>query len=144
MLKKRTTLLLVIGTALSCTAAHAQNVRPVGAVKSIHDGVYGYYEASLKGVKMFPGLSPAFWLYSDGHPYPDRNEPGSVDYSEIDIVELQQADWHGPGPRDADPVNVMDHNLHARIVGEDGNIYWRRHAGGLRKNLGSFAFFMGG
>ncbi|WP_231756917.1 Ig-like domain-containing protein [Microbulbifer elongatus] len=97
-----------------------------GAVKSTNDGVYGYYEASLKGVKVFPGLSPAFWLYSDGHPYPDRNVPGSVDYSEIDIVELQQADWYGPGPHDADPINVMDHNLHARIVGQNGNTYWRR------------------
>ncbi|WKT59398.1 Ig-like domain-containing protein [Microbulbifer thermotolerans] len=97
-----------------------------GAVKSAADGVYGYYEARIKGVKIFPGLSPAFWLYSDGHPYPDRNVPGSVDYSEIDVVELQQADWYGPGPDDADPVNVMDHNLHARIVGEDGKTYWRR------------------
>ncbi|WP_226702695.1 family 16 glycosylhydrolase [Microbulbifer elongatus] len=97
-----------------------------GAVKSVHDSVYGYYEASMKGVTLFPGLSPAFWMYSDGHPYPDRNVPGSVDYSEIDIVELQQGDWYGPGPDDVDPIHVMDHNLHARIVGEDGKTYWRR------------------
>ncbi|MER2490792.1 family 16 glycosylhydrolase [Catenovulum sediminis] len=97
-----------------------------GAVKSLTDGVYGYYEAKIKGVEVFPGLSPAFWLYSDGHPYDDRNVPGSVDYSEIDIVELQQADWHGPGPDDADPINVTDHNLHARLVNENGQTFWRR------------------
>lgn len=97
-----------------------------GAVKSTNDGVYGYYEASIKGVKVFPGLSPAFWLYSDGHPYNDAGTPGSVDYSEIDIVELQQADWHGPGPNDADPINVSDHNLHARIFDHNGNKIWLR------------------
>ena len=97
-----------------------------GAVRTAAESVYGFYEAKIKGVKIFPGLSPAFWLYSDGHPYPDRNVPGSVDYSEIDIVELQQADWHGPGPDDADPVNVMDHNLHARLVNDAGNTYWLR------------------
>ncbi|MBU2886371.1 Ig-like domain-containing protein [Gilvimarinus agarilyticus] len=97
-----------------------------GAVKSTNDGIYGYYEASIKGVKVFPGLSPAFWLYSDGHPYNDAGTPGSVDYSEIDIVELQQADWHGPGPNDADPINVSDHNLHARIFDDNGNRIWLR------------------
>ncbi|MGJ8694151.1 MAG: family 16 glycosylhydrolase [Thalassotalea sp.] len=97
-----------------------------GAVKSFADGVYGFYEARMKGVKIFPGLSPAFWLFSDGHPYSDRNIEGSVDYSEIDIVELQQADWHGPGKDDADAINVMDHNLHARVIGKNGKVQWRR------------------
>lgn len=97
-----------------------------GAVQSYSDGVYGFYEAKIKGVKVFPGLSPAFWLYSDGHPFADRHVVGSVDYSEIDIVELQQADWHGPKFDDADPINVMDHNLHARIVGENGKAVWKR------------------
>ncbi|WP_111977871.1 family 16 glycosylhydrolase [Algibacillus agarilyticus] len=95
-----------------------------GAVRTHTESVYGYYEAKMKGVKIFPGLSPAFWLYSDGHPFPDRDVVGSVDYSEIDIVELQQSDWHGPG--DEDPINVMDHNLHARIVGKNGKTFWRR------------------
>ena len=97
-----------------------------GAVQTKADGVYGYYEAKIKGVKMFPGLSPAFWLYSDGHPFDDRDVVGSVDYSEIDVVELQQADWHGPKFDDADPINMMDHNLHARIVGKNGKTFWRR------------------
>lgn len=97
-----------------------------GAVRTKADGVYGYYEARMKGVKIFPGLSPAFWLYSDGHPFPDSKVEGSVDYSEIDIVELQQADWHGPGKNDADPINVMDHNLHARIMGKNNKKIWKR------------------
>lgn len=97
-----------------------------GAVRTKADGVYGYYEARMKGVKLFPGLSPAFWLYSDGHPFADRHVEGSVDYSEIDIVELQQADWHGPGINDADAINVMDHNLHARIMGKNNKVIWKR------------------
>ncbi|MGR5543110.1 hypothetical protein ACPV5V_31620, partial [Vibrio campbellii] len=32
-----------------------------GAVHSIAKGVYGFYEAKIKGVEIFPGLSPAFW-----------------------------------------------------------------------------------
>lgn len=97
-----------------------------GAVRTHADSVYGFYEARIKGVKVFPGLSPAFWLYSDGHPFPDSDIEGSVDYSEIDIVELQQADWHGPKADDADPINVMDHNLHARLIGKKGKKIWRR------------------
>lgn len=97
-----------------------------GAVRTVADSVYGYYEAKIKGVDIFPGLSPAFWLYSDGHPFPDRKITGSVDYSEIDIVELQQADWFGPKANDADPINVMDHNLHARLVNDKGRTYWLR------------------
>ncbi|MBD1388352.1 Ig-like domain-containing protein [Neiella sp. HB171785] len=95
-----------------------------GAVRSSVEGVYGFYEAKIKGVDIFPGLSPAFWLYSDGHPFPDRNEPGQyVDYSEIDIVELQQADWRSP--TDFDDQFDMDHNLHARVE-ENGQIVWKR------------------
>ncbi|GGA86213.1 hypothetical protein GCM10011369_30340 [Neiella marina] len=95
-----------------------------GAVRSSAEGVYGFYEAKIKGVEIFPGLSPAFWLYSDGHPYPDRNEPGQyVDYSEIDVVELQQADWRSP--TDVDDQFDMDHNLHARVE-ENGRIVWKR------------------
>ncbi len=96
-----------------------------GAVRSAAEGVYGFYEARIKGVGVFPGLSPAFWLYSDNHPYPDRNNPRAqyVDYSEIDIVELQQADWRSP--TDFDDINDMDHNLHARVE-ENGKIIWKR------------------
>ncbi|MBD1388356.1 family 16 glycosylhydrolase [Neiella sp. HB171785] len=95
-----------------------------GAVRTRVEGVYGFYEAKIKGVEIFPGLSPAFWLYSDGHPYPDRHEPGQyVDYSEIDIVELQQADWRSPD--DVDDQFDMDHNLHARVE-ENGRIVWKR------------------
>ncbi|WP_159083956.1 Ig-like domain-containing protein [Saccharobesus litoralis] len=96
-----------------------------GAVRTAAEGVYGFYEAKIKGVDIFPGLSPAFWLYSDGHPFPDRNDPTKqyVDYSEIDVVELQQADWRSP--TDFDDVFDMDHNLHARVE-ENGQIVWKR------------------
>ncbi|WP_051333755.1 family 16 glycosylhydrolase [Aliagarivorans marinus] len=96
-----------------------------GAVRMKTETVYGFYEARIKGVELFPGLSPAFWLYSDGHPYPDRgnSEQQYVDYSEIDIVELQQADWRAPN--DVDDQYDMDHNLHARVE-ENGRLVWKR------------------
>ncbi|MBT3136414.1 Ig-like domain-containing protein [Alteromonas sp. ALT199] len=94
-----------------------------GAVRSAVESTYGFYEASIKGVNIFPGLSPAFWLYSDGHPFPRVQGEQYVDYSEIDIVELQQADWRSP--TDFDEVNDMDHNLHARVE-ENGKIVWKR------------------
>ncbi len=92
-----------------------------GILKSIATGTYGYYEASMKGAHVFPGVSPAFWLFSSI----DRslNEPGDVRYSEIDVVELQQANWHD-GKQD--DVQDMDHNLHTIIVGEDGKQFWKR------------------
>ena len=96
-----------------------------GAIHSIAKGVYGFYEAKIKGVEIFPGLSPAFWLYSDDHPFDDRNDLTKqyVDYSEIDIVELQQADWRDQ--TDFDDQYDMDHNLHARVE-ENGKIVWKR------------------
>lgn len=94
-----------------------------GIVKSYAEGVYGYYEAKIKGASLFPGVSPAFWLYSDGHPY-DNMAPGSIQYSEIDVVELQQAEWT---PTHEDDVYDMDHNLHTRIANPDGKtVSWKR------------------
>lgn len=94
-----------------------------GILKSFATGVYGYYEAKIKGASLFPGVSPAFWLYSDGHPY-DNMEPGSIQYSEIDVVELQQAEWT---PEHEDDVYDMDHNLHTRIANDDGKtVSWMR------------------
>ena len=35
-----------------------------GMLKSYATGTYGYYEARIKGAPLFPGVCPAFWLYS--------------------------------------------------------------------------------
>ncbi|WP_282080348.1 Ig-like domain-containing protein [Aquimarina algiphila] len=104
-----------------------------GALATLQRRVYGYYEAKMKGTKMFPGMSPAFWLYSDIGP---RNPPvqfdyaangyntnnntnnvlpsgkANIEYCEIDIVEAQQGDFENG---ELDGVNVTDHNLHAFI-----------------------------
>lgn len=97
-----------------------------GILKSYAQGTYGYYEAKMKGAALFPGVCPAFWLYSDGHPY-DNMKPGSVQYSEIDVVELQQAEWT---KERIDDVFDMDHNLHTRIANEDGKtVSWKRPGG---------------
>ena len=77
-----------------------------GMLKSYAKGTYGYYEARIKGAPMFPGASPAFWLYST---IDDTITPtGDVRYSEIDIVELTQRQSHVEGNE-----RITDHNLHA-------------------------------
>lgn len=77
-----------------------------GMLKSYASGTYGYYEARIKGAALFPGLCPAFWLYSR---IDDALiDEGSVRYSEIDIVELTQR-----GNRIQGNEKITDHNLHA-------------------------------
>ncbi len=76
-----------------------------GMLKSYAKGTEGYYEARIKGAPMFPGASPAFWLYST---IDDTITPiGEVRYSEIDIVELTQRQSH-----QEENERITDHNLH--------------------------------
>lgn len=85
-----------------------------GMLKSYAAGTYGYYEARIKGASVFPGVCPAFWLYSRIDDALIRQ--GDVRYSEIDIVELTQRGSNVPGN-----VRIMDHNLHAILSnGEKG------------------------
>lgn len=75
-------------------------------LKSYRTGCYGYYEARIKGAALFPGVCPAFWLYSR---IDDTVlEEGEVRYSEIDVVELTQRNNFIAGNE-----RVTDHNLHA-------------------------------
>lgn len=85
-----------------------------GMLKSYRAGTYGYYEARIKGTHLFPGASPAFWIYS---PIDDSIvEAGKVRYSEVDIVELTQRGGNVPGN-----VRISDHNLHTILSnGERG------------------------
>lgn len=84
-----------------------------GVAKSRATGNYGYYEARIKGANTFPGVSPAFWMYSTI----DRTltENGDVQYSEIDVVELTQKG----------NVRESDHDLH-NIVVKNGSPTWMR------------------
>ena len=76
-------------------------------------GILGYYEARIKGVKHFPGFSPAFWMYSQ---FDDlQSEPGSVRYSEIDVVEMQQRQNFKAGNE-----RITDHNLHTALTRKNG------------------------
>lgn len=68
-----------------------------GMLKSKKKCTYGYYEARIKGSKVFKGTCSAFWLYN----IPWEKVPGSdyqnkVVYNEIDVIELQQVplDYH--------------------------------------------------
>ena len=100
-----------------------------GIVRSWHTLTYGYYEARIKGVPTFPGSSPAFWIYSVDDEmralglYGDQE--GDVTYAEIDIVELQQAEDIDGDQTRRYPVNVMEMNLHKRVI-EDGKEVWKR------------------
>lgn len=74
-------------------------------LKSYRTGVYGYYEARIKGAPMFPGVCPAFWLYSRIDD--SLEQRGAVRYSEVDVVEITQRGGHEEGNE-----RITDHNLH--------------------------------
>lgn len=97
-----------------------------GILRSYGYQVYGYYEVRMKGVQTFPGSSPAFWIYSltdevNRMGLRGKNE-GEPTYSEVDIVELTQSEWHD-GKHDG--PEVIDMNLHTRII-ENGKEVWKR------------------
>jgi len=93
-----------------------------GMLKSYAKGTYAYYEARIKGAPLFPGVCPAFWLYSKI----DDTElaEGAVRYSEVDIVELTQRGTQLKGSE-----KISDHNLHAILSNGKKGIAgreWRR------------------
>lgn len=93
-----------------------------GMLKSYAKGTYGYYEARIKGAALFPGASPAFWLYSRIDD--SILEKGKVRYSEIDIVEITQRGGFKEGNE-----RIMDHNMHAILSNGEKGIKgreWRR------------------
>ncbi|MFD2255239.1 kappa-carrageenase [Luteolibacter algae] len=93
-----------------------------GILQSSKRTTYGYFETRIKGCSRFPGLCPAFWLYSTGgatNPkYPH------VTYSEIDIVEMLQNGYEKE-LKGGSPPNQIDCNLHTRII-KDGKEIWQR------------------
>ena len=91
-------------------------------LKSYRKGVYGYYEARIKGAPMFPGVCPAFWLYSSIDD--SLEQSGAVRYCEVDVVEMTQREGHEGGNE-----RITDHNLHAiRSNGKKGKAgrEWQR------------------
>ncbi|EMI44072.1 kappa-carrageenase [Rhodopirellula sp. SWK7] len=95
----------------------------LGILQSQRKTTYGYFEARIKGCSRFPGLCPAFWLYSNGR---DKNPKyPKVTYSEIDIVEMLQAGWDSDLKR-PNEVNRIDCNLHTRVINELGKEEWIR------------------
>ena len=94
----------------------------LGILRSRQQTTYGYFEARIKGCERFPGLCPAFWLFSDGRA---RNPAyPQVTYSEIDVVEMLQGIYE-PQLRRRTSVNHIDCNLHCRIMRE-GKEIWQR------------------
>jgi len=86
---------------------------------------YGYFEASIKGCGRFPGICPAFWLYSRGNNYREQHNGATVTYSEIDIMEIQQGGYDFKSKKEK-TVKQIDCNLHTRILDETGNEKWIR------------------
>lgn len=93
-------------------------------LESYATGIFGYYEARIKGVQVFPGFSPAFWMYSE---FDDSSTAeGTVRYSEIDVVELQQRQNFKTGNE-----RISDHNLHTALTKKNAKTNatgrsWRR------------------
>jgi beta-glucanase (GH16 family) len=95
----------------------------LGILQSQKKVTYGYFEARIKGCSRFPGLCPAFWLYSNGY---DRNPNyPEVAYCEIDIVEMLQGLYEPALERETKP-NRIDCNLHCRLLDGNGNERWIR------------------
>ncbi|MDZ8117817.1 kappa-carrageenase [Pontiella agarivorans] len=93
-----------------------------GIAQSYEKTTYGYFEASIKGCSRFPGLCPAFWLYSNGR---EKNpDYPHITYSEIDIIEMLQGGFD-PVKREKTGPSHMDCNLHTREI-IDGKETWRR------------------
>ncbi|VGO12771.1 Kappa-carrageenase [Pontiella desulfatans] len=93
-----------------------------GIAQSHEKTTYGYFEASIKGCSRFPGLCPAFWLYSNGKEIsPDHPH---ITYSEIDIIEMLQGGYD-PVKKEKTGPSHMDCNLHTREM-IDGVETWRR------------------
>lgn len=91
-------------------------------LQSRQKSTYGFFEARIKGCSRFPGLCPAFWLYSNGK---DLNPKyPNVTYSEIDIVEMLQG-LYEPELKTKTGPNHVDCNLHCRIL-KDGKEIWQR------------------
>lgn len=83
-----------------------------GMLRSREPVVYGYYEARIKGADVWPGVCPAFWLYSmlDKASVLPREENTLV-YNEIDVIEIQQI---------ASNKRMMACNMHVMVLLSDG------------------------
>lgn len=89
----------------------------MGIARSTQKTTYGYFEARIKSASLFPGVCPAFWLYSSGEQKIVAGD--TITYSEIDIVELTMGEELGS------TVSTIDTNLHMRMK-VDGEEIWQR------------------
>ena len=73
-----------------------------GAVRQKKEITYGYFEAKVKGCPKWPGVCPAFWMYSVAQPVTN-----GVKYNEIDFMEIQQRQFN---------IKTIDCNLHLERI----------------------------
>lgn len=105
-----------------------------GIIRSTDTITYGYVEAKIKGIPIYPTGSPALWLYTLGNELTawghKKNEEGSIHYAEVDIVELTQGEWD-PNAQPGNPWDNRfppergDYNLHT-LVYENGAVVSKR------------------
>ncbi len=74
-----------------------------GIARQIKTITQGYFEARLKGPAYFPGLCPAFWMYSQ-----QPNFSTVIKYNEVDFCEPQQR---------AGDIKKIDTNTHYVLAG---------------------------
>ena len=78
-----------------------------GAARQKLEITYGYFEARVKGCPKWPGVCPAFWMYSVNQPVTN-----GVKYNEIDFMEIQQRPYN---------LRKIDCDLHLeRVI--NGNV----------------------
>ena len=73
-----------------------------GAARQRKTITYGYFEAKVKGCPTFPGVCPAFWMYSS------QQSSNGVTYNEIDFMEIQQRQFN---------ISGIDCNTHYVLSG---------------------------
>ncbi len=73
-----------------------------GAARQKKEITYGYFEAKVKGCPKWPGVCPAFWMYSVNQPVTN-----GVKYNEVDFMEIQQRQFN---------IKTIDCNLHLERV----------------------------
>lgn len=73
-----------------------------GAARQKKEITYGYFESRVKGCAKWPGVCPAFWMYSVNQPVTN-----TIKYNEIDFMEIQQRQFN---------LKIIDTDLHLERV----------------------------
>lgn len=89
----------------------------LGIVISHGTTTYGYFEAKIKGCSLFPGVSPAAWLYN--RPGEGSSAYPHVEFTSIDLARLQTAEYKTKLQATTDVSHIGLHlNCHYEELGQ--------------------------